>query len=467
MREFHSPRTRWFSVWRFRRVFFPVATIALFYTSLVLLMPGARHTAVASPAALAPPPVIKIAPEHSSMAELSLREMFRPRPPADAEIPAVRKTLAVGRGDTLMNLLVRNHVPRDEAYQAIAAMAKVYDPRDLNPAHRITVFFNPAADAPKFSGLTIQKDVVSTVSVSRDAAGRYTAGEKAKKVHDEMRAFRGKIDDSLFVSAENAGMPDGVILDLIKMYSYNVDFQRDVHAGDAFEVMYSAPVTEDGSAVRGREQIVFARLTLGGREMPLYYYKDSSGDGDYFDDKGQGVKKPLMKTPVDGARLSSGFGMRRHPVLGYSKMHKGIDFAAPRGTPIYAAGDAVIERMGPFSTYGNYVKLRHRSGLETAYAHMQGFKAGLHSGMRVKQGQVIGYIGTTGRSTGPHLHYEIIINGAQVNPATVKIAGGKAVASRDMKRFRGFVGATDRTFRELGANKAVASIQKTGAGNSD
>jgi murein DD-endopeptidase MepM/ murein hydrolase activator NlpD len=153
-----------------------------------------------------------------------------------------------------------------------------------------------------------------------------------------------------------------------------------------------------------------------------------------------------MKTPIDGARISSGFGMRFHPILGYTKMHKGIDFAAPRGTPIYAAGDGTIEKAGKFSSYGNYVRIRHRAGLETAYAHMQGFHAGIRPGSRVKQGQVIGYVGTTGRSTGPHLHYEILIGGKQVNPAGVKLAGGRSLGGKELKGFRQVVGSRDAEF---------------------
>jgi len=388
---------------------------------------------------------------------------------AGSSLRTLHKTFFAGKGDTLMDLLVRNHVPREQAYQAILALGKVYDPRDLSPRHQITVFFHqdPAIADPQFSGLTIQKDVVSTVRVARGENDSYTANREDKATHAALKGFRGKIDSSLFESAEAAGMPDSVILDLIKMYSFGVDFQRDLHSGDAFEVMYQQPVTDDGRDVSGREEIVYAKLTLGGRAMPLYRYKDASGDVDYYDENGQGAKKPLMKTPIDGARISSGFGMRVHPVLGYSKMHKGIDFAAPRGTPIYAAGDGVIEKMGPFSSYGKYVRIRHRAGIETAYAHMNGFKAGLHSGSRVKQGQVIGYVGSTGRATGAHLHYEILIASRQVNPATVKLAGGKALGGKDLKAFKSAAAQTNRSFANLGRAQAVAQNAAAGGGSTN
>jgi len=196
--------------------------------------------------------------------------------------------------------------------------------------------------------------------------------------------------------------------------------------------------------------------------MPLYRFEGANGDVEYFDQTGQSVKKPLMKTPIDGARITSKFGFRRHPVLGYNKMHKGIDFGAPRGTPIYAAGDGVVQKAGKFSSYGNYVRIKHRAGLETAYAHLNGFKAGVKAGSRVKQGQVIGYVGTTGRSTGPHLHYEIMMNGKQVNPASVKLAGGRSLSGKELKAFKSNVSKLDGTFaKALETAPAVASAETT------
>ena len=362
--------------------------------------------------------------------------------------PVSQKTLSVGRGDTLMDILVRNRVPREDAYNAIAALSKVYDPRELRDGHEITVFFHrdPAVADPKFSGLRIERDTVNSVVVNRSDDGSFKVNQEAKTVHREMKAVRGKIDNSLFVDAQAQGLPDSVILDLIKLYSFGVDFQRELQPGNTFEVLYEQYITDDGSVVPGKGNIVYAKLGLDGRVMPLYRYEDKLGEVEYFDPTGQSAKKPLMKTPIDGARMSSGFGMRFHPVLGYNKMHKGIDFAAPRGTPIYAAGDGTIERAGKFSSYGNYVRIRHRAGLETAYAHMQGFHSGVHAGTRVKQGQVIGYVGTTGRSTGPHLHYEILIGGKQVNPASVKLAGGRSLGGKDLKAFKAIVNERDAQF---------------------
>lgn len=361
------------------------------------------------------------------------------------------KKLEVGRGDTLMELLVRNDVPRSEAYNAIQALSKVYNPRDLNPGNAITVFFHkdPAVADPKFSGLQIEKDKINTVMVNLAEDGSYKVDQHEKPVFRSLKAARGSIDNSLYVSAKNSGVPDAVILDLIKMYSWNVDFQRDIQIGDKFEVMYEEFATGSGDVLSGRNTIVYAKLELGGRDMPFYLYTSPSGDTDYFDNKGQSAKKSLMKTPIDGARLSSGFGMRRHPILGYGKMHKGIDFAAPKGTPIYAAGDGTVEKIGVVGGYGKYIRIRHRKDLQTAYAHLNGYRAGLTAGSRVKQGQIIGYVGTTGRSTGPHLHYEILQNGKHVNPASLRLPTGKMLEGKERNLFNNVVAQRDGQFAQL------------------
>ncbi|MBI3441404.1 MAG: peptidoglycan DD-metalloendopeptidase family protein [Proteobacteria bacterium] len=369
------------------------------------------------------------------------------------------KRVMIGEGDTLMELLVKKaSVPREDAYQVVQALGKVYNPRDISPGREITVFFHkdPSIADPKFSGVRIEKDPVNVLAVNRDNRGNYTVKKMEKAVHRALNGFRGTIDNSLYVDAQTVGVPDRVIVELIKMYSWNVDFQREIHSGDRFEVMYEEYKTEDGKIVHGRGNIVYAKLVLNGNSMPFYRFEDSHGDADYYDDHGRSAKKPLMKTPVDGARLSSGFGVRKHPVLGFSKMHKGVDFAAPRGTPIYAAGDGVIAKIGPFSSYGNYIRIRHRAGLETAYAHMSRFKSGLHRGDRVKQGTVIGYIGTTGRSTGPHLHYEVLVNNQQVNPASVKLPTGRALKGKELKSFQRVLAQARVKFNNLGYSTAVA-----------
>lgn len=432
------------------------AAIAKNPPQLAAVSTPANDIAAPSVPAAAPAPAIVAAP---TIIQDSLKSLVS----TGSEILVSTKTLTVGKGDTLMDLLVKNNVPRNEAHDAIAALRKVYDPKDLSAGRAITVFFHrdPGVNDPTFKGLQIEKDIVSTVSVNRDNEGAYQADQKEKEIRSETKAFKGKINGSLYVSAKAAGVPDSVILNLIKMYSWNVDFQRDVQSGDSFEVMYDQIKTADGDIVPGKGTILYAKLTLDGRDIPYYRYEDRSGDADYYDETGHSAKKSLMKTPIDGARISSGFGVRKHPVLGFSKMHKGIDFAAPKGTPIYAAGDGKIVKMGPFSSYGNYVRIAHSNGFDTAYAHMNGFKSGLRSGMRVKQGEVIGYVGTTGRSTGAHLHYEIMQNNVAVNPNSVKVPTGNVLVGRDLAALKAFVGQTDRQFDKLGDAPAMAAIVDT------
>jgi murein DD-endopeptidase MepM/ murein hydrolase activator NlpD len=200
--------------------------------------------------------------------------------------------------------------------------------------------------------------------------------------------------------------------------------------------------------------MTYAKLTLSGKEFPIYRYKDSSGHTDYYKPDGTSNRRGLIKTPINGARMSSGFGMRRHPVLGYSKMHKGVDFAAPTGTPIYAAGDGVILKAGWFSSYGKYVRISHVGALGTAYGHMSRIANGIRPGVRVKQGQVIGYVGTTGRSTGPHLHYEVLMNGGQMNPNSVKVPTAAQLASKDLQKFKSQLGARQAEFKQALAKTA-------------
>ncbi|TFG47962.1 MAG: M23 family metallopeptidase, partial [Gemmatimonadales bacterium] len=228
--------------------------------------------------------------------------------------------------------------------------------------------------------------------------------------------------------------PNPVLIELIRIFSFDVDFQRDIQPGDRFEVLYDALLETDGSLAKTGE-VLYAALTLSGQRLELYGFTPKSGFADFFDTKGQSVRKTLMRTPIDGARLSSGFGMRKHPILRYTRMHRGTDFAAPSGTPIYAAGDGTVEIAGRKGAYGKYVRLRHNSTYQTAYAHMSRFAKGTRSGARVRQGQVIGYVGTTGRSTGPHLHYEVLVNGKQVNPSKIKLASGEKLKGADLAAF--------------------------------
>jgi murein DD-endopeptidase MepM/ murein hydrolase activator NlpD len=250
-----------------------------------------------------------------------------------------------------------------------------------------------------------------------------------------------------------------MVSELIKPFSYDVDFQRDIQPGDRFEVLYERMVDEQGRAIRNGD-VLAATLVVGGRSLTLYRFDD-----DWFDPNGKSVRKALLQTPIEGARLTSGFGARRHPLLGYTKMHKGVDFGAPTGTPIMAAGDGVVEKADWFSSYGKYVRIRHNGTYSTAYAHMS--RINVRAGQKVKQGQVIGAVGTTGRSTGPHLHYEVLVNNKQVNPKSIKLPVGRTLAAAELKKFRQTVAQVEKQVASLrGASATLASTTTATPGRS-
>jgi murein DD-endopeptidase MepM/ murein hydrolase activator NlpD len=279
------------------------------------------------------------------------------------------------------------------------------------------------------------------IVVESDEDSQFTArvagaGEGARSRYADYPYVRAKskVGASLYATAKDQGIPDYIITEMIRIYSYDVDFQRQVKAGDEFEIFYGVPAS--GSSTK-RKVLLYAALEVAGK-IKRYYRYTVPGENvtDYFDENGQSATKGLLRTPVSGARLTSGFGMRNHPLLGYSKMHTGIDFGVPYGTPIRAAGNGTIEKSGRAGAYGNRVQIAHQGEYSTLYAHMSRIANGITVGARVRQGQVIGYVGSTGRSTGPHLHYEIRINDKPVNPLKVRVAGGKQLNNKALALFR-------------------------------
>ncbi len=382
----------------------------------------------------------------------------------EAAAPAIvrrSEALTVRRGDTLMNMLVKASVPRQDAHEAISALRDVYDPRRLRPGQQLQVTFeesNGGAEAgQRFAELMLEPDFRRHVVVRRQADGGYTADEVEKVITPRMVVAEGRIDGSLYVAASRQGIPAPVILKLIRTYSFDVDFQRDIQRDDRFRVMYEELVDAEGQMV-GVGEMVHAKLTLSGKDLPIYRHATADGDIDYYDDKGKSVRKTLLRTPIDGARISSRYGKRRHPILGYTRMHRGLDFAAPSGTPIYAAGNGVIDYAGRKGNYGKYVRIRHNSEYKTAYAHLRSYARGIRRGARVEQGDVIGYVGSTGMSTGPHLHYEIIIAGKQVNPLKVRFPAGRVLKGKELDAFKLAAGGIDTQYASLsGRNRQAAT----------
>ena len=241
------------------------------------------------------------------------------------------------------------------------------------------------------------------------------------------------IMNSLYRSAMNKGIPDSIIVEFARIYGFEIDFQRDIRKKDTFQIMYEIFKNEDDEIVE-KGNILFANLNVKGVNYPLYFFNNKNSSG-HYDESGKSIVKTLMKTPINGARLSSPFGMRKHPIDGFNKMHRGTDFAAPMGTPIMASGDGVIKKAGWCGGGGNCVVIKHNSTYQTVYAHMSKFAKGIRSGVRVKQAQIIGYVGSTGKSTGPHLHYEVIVNGKKINSQKLKLPSGKILKGEERKKF--------------------------------
>lgn len=346
-------------------------------------------------------------------------------------------TMKIKSGDTLSKALRRAGANAQEAEIAIRSLKGVFDPRKLRAGQDINVRFTPSGTGntkDRFAGFEIPLDYATHVAVAPAPEGGYKAHQIERNLQTQNVRAEGTIDWSLFKAGSDAGVPAAVMAELVRAFSWDVDFQRDIRKNDGFEVMFETKVDEDGQVVHNGK-IIYAALTLSGDRKPIYLHTLKDGRADYFDEKGQSAKKALMRTPIDGARLSSHYGNRKHPILGYTKKHSGTDFAAPRGTPIYAAGDGTIDLAGWKGGYGKYVRIRHNSEYSTAYAHMKAIKRGVSKGARVHQGQVIGYVGTTGRSTGPHLHYEIIRRGVKVNPMRVKMPSGKKLKGSELAQF--------------------------------
>ena len=242
------------------------------------------------------------------------------------------------------------------------------------------------------------------------------------------------ITTSLYNNAIEIGISPNIIIEFARLYGFQIDFQRDLWKEDSFQIIYEEYVNDQNEIVDTGE-IIFANLNLQNIDYQLYKYEYDKNKIDYFDENGKSVKKTLMKTPINGARLSSSYGKRKHPILGYTKMHTGTDFAAPKGTPIMASGDGKITKAGWCGGGGNCVKIKHNNTYQTVYAHMSKFGRGIKRGVRVKQGQIIGYVGSTGLSTGPHLHYEVIINGKKVNSQKLKLPSGRVLKGEERRKF--------------------------------
>jgi murein DD-endopeptidase MepM/ murein hydrolase activator NlpD len=355
----------------------------------------------------------------------------------DEEIASEQRVVMVRRGDTLLDLLLNAGIARAEAHEAVSALRGVFNPRSLRPGQEITLTVAPLnlGEQPSLLGASFPATAELDISLSRDAEGKFTALRVDRDLQRELIRARGTVRSSLFEAAGTAGVPGAIMVELIRALSYDIDFQRDVQQGDSFDVVFERFRDEDGRFAKDGD-IIYGSLNLSGTRKQVYRHVHGDGTVGYYNEKGENVRKALLRTPIDGARLTSAFGMRMHPILGYSAVHKGVDFGAPPGTPVQAAGDGVVELAGWQGAYGQYVRIRHNSEYATAYAHLSRLASGVRQGDRVRQGQVIGYVGSTGRSTGPHLHYEVMRRGTQVNPIAVQFPTARKLEGEDLIQFR-------------------------------
>ena len=372
------------------------------------------------------------------------------------------KVVEVEKGDTLIDILLSSGVSRTEAVGAIEALDGVFRPKDLRPGHEITLSFNELDDRAvegglQLASLSLQPSVERDLVVNRDESGDFIAAEIERPLELQLARAAGTIDSSLFEAGNDTAVPIDTMTQVIKAFSYDIDFEREIQPGDRFEIVYERYEDEHGRLAR-TGNLLFAALVQKGVAREIYRFEPLDGSADFYNARGESVRKELLRTPLDIVRITSKFGMRKHPVLGYSRMHKGVDFAASTGTPIFAAGDGVIAKIGKQRGYGNYVQIKHNSQYATAYAHMSRFAKGLKKGRKVQQGDVIGYVGSTGMATGPHLHYEILVEGAQINPTKVKLAGRK-LDGKDLRHFEALKAEMKKLRRTLADQTLVARNQ--------
>lgn len=359
-------------------------------------------------------------------------------------------------GETFEAAVRRVGVSAEEARQAVSTLAQVFDTVNIKAG----LAFEAAVARPRdergparLIGLSMRTGPASAVTISRTFDGARRLREMEEEVHNETAVAIGEMHGSLYVSAADAGATPAITAQVVKLFSHKLDFSRDIKAGDQFKMVFDRKVTESGRVVESGD-LLFAEIGAKGAQSRFYRFKPAgAAEAQYFDEFGKNVRGFLLRTPVDGARISSNFGLRRHPILGFNRMHQGTDFAAPSGTPIYAAGDGVAVEVKWNGGYGRWVKIRHNSGWETGYAHMS--RWAVKPGQKVRQGQVIGYVGTTGASTGPHLHYEVHLNGRRVDPRGARVPQGTILAGRDLQAFKAEAARIDAMLAE-GAAKSGA-----------
>jgi murein DD-endopeptidase MepM/ murein hydrolase activator NlpD len=363
---------------------------------------------------------------------------------------------ALSKGDTLASVLNKAGVPPSEAHAAIAALRPLFNPRHLQVGQEVSLTLATAGGETALVGLEIESRFDRFAGITRYPDGSFQPYEQMKQWNKLAFHTTGSVKTSLFADGVNNGAPPAVMADFLRLFSFDVDFQRDIQPDDEFETVFERYQDQNGKLVHSGN-LLFASLNLQGIRHEFFRFGGEHGDGRYYDRNGNGMQRALLRTPIDGARLTSGYGSRRDPMRGYRRSHKGVDFAAPTGTPIRAAGDGVLSFVGRQRGYGRFITIKHNGDYTTAYAHMSRFAKGMSKGKRVRQGQIIAYVGSSGRSTGPHLHYEVRYKGKQVNPNKLRLPSGKKLDGQDLLQFQEQVAAIEAFRKGAGGALAAAS----------
>jgi len=362
--------------------------------------------------------------------------------------PFINLNYTIEKGDTIQKILKKYKVQNNEIQSVIKQYKKYAKPNQLfvdNIINIIIVKNNETKNSiVKFSA-PISKS--TTIEITKDEENKIISKKIITKLYKRKILTENIIKNNLYSSAIEAELNPDTIIEFARVFGFEIDFQRDIRKNDYFKILYEKYFDENGEFIKSGS-ILFAHMSVKSREISLYKFGDDISFG-YFDINGKSVEKALMKTPINGARLSSSFGKRKHPILGYTKLHTGTDFAAPMGTPIMASGSGTITRARWCGGGGNCVKIKHNSTYETIYAHMKVFAKGIKEGKKIRQGQIIGYVGSTGMSTGPHLHYEVIVNGKKVNSQKLKLPSGKVLKNDERKNFEIHRIKTDVLIAEL------------------
>ncbi len=389
--------------------------------------------------------VVSVAPPETADGDSATRIELEPA----TEVPGrVRTTLRLDKGDSVARALGRLGLATSDVAAVIAALSRHVRLRSLPVGQPLDVTVVPPAsadDAPVVETLALRPDPRREITVQRDADGSYSAEEEVFRVVRRLQRAAGEVDGSVIASAQAAGVPHAPLAEMLKAFSWDVNFQHDIKEGDRFAVLVERGWTENGEPVDGG-RLLWAELTTGGgdRRLGIYRFKPRDGEEFFYNEHGESVVKALLRTPLNMSRISSRFGMRRHPVLRFTRFHAGIDFAAPAGTPILAAGAGRVVEAGPNGGYGKWVKIGHGNGMATGYAHMSRIAPGVRRSARVRQGQVIGFVGSTGMSTGPHLHFELHRNGKQVDPQGVARTARARLTGAELRRFKAASAEIDR-----------------------